>query len=104
MRRLLRRLDHAGAGLTLKDWSRLVEAEKAGRGEGARHGKNHHLPDWLTIAEQLGNEKAVSTTMLKGQHLAHAGIPRGPMCAFIVAQSEEAQDDGALANEDGAKA
>ena len=42
--------------------------------------------------------------MLKGQHIADAGVPRGPMWAFIVAQSEEAQDDGAFSDEDGAKA
>lgn len=61
-------------------------------------------PPRLTIAGRLGNETAVSTTMLKGPHLAEAGIPRGPMWAFIVAQSEEAQDDGAFSDEDGAKA
>jgi tRNA nucleotidyltransferase (CCA-adding enzyme) len=34
---------------------------------------------------------------------AEAGIPRGPMWAFIVAQSEEAQDDGAFTDEEGAR-
>lgn len=43
---------------------------------GARHGKNH-LPDWLAVADRLGNEKAISTTLLKGPHLTEAGIPRG---------------------------
>jgi tRNA nucleotidyltransferase (CCA-adding enzyme) len=102
VRRLLRRLDHAGGGPTLKEWSRLVEADKAGRGEGARHGHNH-LPNWLAIADRLGNEKAVSTTLLKGPHLAEAGIPQGKLWAFIVAQSEEAQDDGAFSDEEGVK-
>lgn len=103
VRRLLRRLDNAGGVPTLKQWAQLVEADKAGRGEGARHGRNH-LPDWLSIAEGIGSEKAVGKAMLKGQHLAEAGVPRGPMWAIIVAQSEEAQDDGAFADEDGARA
>lgn len=66
VRRLLRRLDNAGGGPTLKEWSRLVEADKAGRGEGARHGFNH-LPIWLEKAERLGNERAVSTTLQKAE-------------------------------------
>lgn len=101
VRRLLRRLDSAGGGPTLKQWSQLVEADKTGRGDGARQGKNH-LPDWLAIADRLGNERAVGT-MLKGQHIAGAGVPRGPMWAHIVAQSEEAQDEGAFSDEDGAR-
>jgi tRNA nucleotidyltransferase (CCA-adding enzyme) len=62
------------------------------------------LPDWLAVADRIGNEKAVSKAMLKGQHIAEVGIPRGPMWAIIVAQSEEAQDDGAFADEEGARA
>lgn len=102
VRRLLQRLDNAGGGPTLKQWAQLVEADKAGRGEGARRGRNY-LPDWLAIADRIGNEKAVGKAMLKGQHLAEAGIPRGPMWAIIVTQSEEAQDDGAFADEEGAR-
>lgn len=102
VRRLLRRLDNAGGGPTLKQWSQLVEADKAGRGEGARHTRNY-LSDWLEIADRLGNETAISKTLLKGPHLAEAGIPHGKLWAFIVAQSEEAQDDGAFSDEAGAK-
>jgi tRNA nucleotidyltransferase (CCA-adding enzyme) len=102
VRRLLRRLDNAGGGPTIKQWAQLVEADKAGRGEGARHSRNY-LPDWLAIADRIGNEKAVGKAMLKGQHIAEAGVPRGPMWAIIVAQSEEAQDEGAFTDEDGAR-
>lgn len=102
VRRLLRRLDNAGGGPTLKQWSQLVEADKAGRGEGARHTRNY-LNDWLEIADRLGNEKAISKTLLKGPHLAEAGIPQGKLWAIIVAQSEEAQDDGVFGDEAGAK-
>lgn len=98
MRRLLRRLDNAGGGLTLKQWSQLVEADKAGRGEGARHSRNY-LTDWLEVADRLGNEKAISKTLLKGPHLAESGIPRGKLWAVIVAQSEEAQDDGVFSDD-----
>ncbi|HEX9089587.1 MAG TPA: HD domain-containing protein [Arthrobacter sp.] len=103
VRRLLRRLDNAGGGPTLKQWSLLVEADKAGRGPGARHSRNY-LSDWLTVAEKLGNETAISKTLLKGPHLAEAGIPRGKLWAIIVSQSEEAQDDGAFSDEAGAQA
>ncbi|GAA4034695.1 hypothetical protein GCM10023063_18570 [Arthrobacter methylotrophus] len=102
VRRLLRRLDHAGGGPTLEQWSLLVEADKAGRGEGARKGVDH-LPDWLSIAERLGNEKAISTTLLKGPHLAEAGIPQGKLWGIIVTQSQEAQDDGVFDDEAGVK-
>ncbi|HEX9228019.1 MAG TPA: HD domain-containing protein, partial [Arthrobacter sp.] len=102
VRRLLRRLDHAGGGPTLQTWARLVEADKAGRGEGARKGRDY-VPDWLAVADRLGNESAVNTTMLKGPYLADAGIPRGPLWAHIVAMSTEAQDDGAFTDEAGVK-
>jgi tRNA nucleotidyltransferase (CCA-adding enzyme) len=101
VRRLLRRLDHAGGGPTLQTWARLVEADKAGRGPGARKGRDY-VPDWLAVADRLGNEQAVATTLLKGQHLADAGIPRGKLWAHIVAISTEAQDDGAFTDEAGA--
>ena len=57
MRRLLRRLDNAGGSPTIKQWAQLVEADKAGRGEGAQHSRNY-LPDWPAIADRIGNEKA----------------------------------------------
>lgn len=103
VRRLLRRLDNAGGGPTLKQWSLLVEADKAGRGEGARHTRNY-VPDWLAVAERIGNETAISTTLLKGHHLAEAGVQNRKMWAIIVSQSEEAQDDGAFNDDAGARA
>ena len=103
VRRLLRRLDNAGGGPTLKQWSQLVEADKAGRGAGARKGINH-LPDWLSIAERLGNERAISETLLKGPHLAEAGVEHGRLWGIIIAQSQEAQDDGLFSDESGVKA
>ena len=102
VRRLLRRLDHAGGGPTLKQWSLLVEADKAGRGAGARHTRNY-VPDWLDVAERIGNETAISKTLLRGPHLAEAGVPKGKLWAIIVAQSEEAQDDGVFNDEAGAR-
>ena len=102
VRRLLRRLDHAGGGPTLKQWSLLVEADKAGRGAGARHTRNY-VPDWLDVAERIGNETAISKTLLRGPHLAEAGVPKGKLWAIIVAQSEEAQDDGVFSDEAGAR-
>lgn len=103
VRRLLRRLDHAGGGPTLKQWSLLVEADKAGRGDGARHTRNY-VPDWLDVADRIGNETAISKTLLKGHHLAEAGIQQRKLWAIIVDQSEQAQDDGAFADEAGAQA
>lgn len=34
VRRLVRRLDHASGGPSLKEWTRIVEADKGGRGDG----------------------------------------------------------------------
>ena len=102
VRRLLRRLDNAGGGPTLKQWALLVEADKGGRGEGARRTRNY-VPDWLAVADRIGNETAISKTLLKGHHLAEAGVPKGQLWAIIVAQSEEAQDDGSFSDEAGAR-
>lgn len=103
VRRLLRRLDHAGGGPTLKTWARLVEADKSGRGPGARHGRDY-VPEWLERAERLGSESGLGKPILKGPHLAESGIERGPLWGHIIAQSVEAQDDGVFADEAGARA
>lgn len=102
VRRLLRRLDHAGGGPTLKTWARLVEADKAGRGAGARKARDY-VPEWLERAERLGSESGLGKPILKGPHLAESGIDRGPLWGHIIAQSVEAQDDGAFTDEAGAR-
>jgi tRNA nucleotidyltransferase (CCA-adding enzyme) len=43
-----------------------------------------------------GTKQPISKTLLTGPHLAEAGIPKGKLWAIIVAQSEEAQDEGAF--------
>ena len=103
VRRLIRRLDHANSGPSIEDWARLVEADKAGRGEGARQGVNH-LPTWLAKAERLAKEPVVGTTLLKGAALAEADIPRGRLWQFVIEQSRDAQDDGLFIDEEGAAA
>ena len=54
-------------------------------------------------AERLGNGSSVSTTILKGPHLAESEIERGPLWGHIIAQSVEAQDDGVFTDEAGAR-
>lgn len=103
VRRLIRRLDHANGGPSVKDWARLVEADKAGRGADARQGVNH-LPTWLATAERLGNERVAGATLLKGASLAQAGIPRGRLWRFVIEQSQDAQDDGVFTDGPGAAA
>lgn len=103
VRRLIRRLDHANGGPSIEDWARLVEADKEGRGFGARQGVNH-LPTWLSKAERLGKERMVGTTLLKGASLADADIPRGRLWQFVIEQSRDAQDDGLFSDEEGAAA
>ncbi len=103
VRRLMRRLDQANGGPSMKDWVRLVEADKEGRGAGARQGVNH-LPTWLAKAERLAKEPVVGTTLLKGASLAEADIPRGRLWQFVIEQSRDAQDDGAFSDEEGAAA
>ncbi|MBT2586640.1 CCA tRNA nucleotidyltransferase [Arthrobacter sp. ISL-95] len=103
VRRLIRRLDHANGGPSLEDWARLVEADKAGRGVGARQGVNH-LPTWLSKAERLGKERIMGTTLLKGSALAATDIPRGRLWQFVIEQSRDAQDDGLFSDQEGAAA
>ncbi len=103
VRRLIRRLDHVNGGPSIEDWARLVEADKAGRGVGARQGVNH-LPTWLTKAELLTKQAVVGTTLLKGAALASEDIPRGRLWRFVIEQSRDAQDDGLFSDEEGAAA
>jgi tRNA nucleotidyltransferase (CCA-adding enzyme) len=103
VRRLIRRLNQANGGPSITDWARLVEADKEGRGPGARQGVNH-LPTWLAKAERLGKDPVAGTTLLKGAALAEAGIPRGRLWRFVIEQSRDAQDDGLFGDEEGAAA
>lgn len=93
----------SNGGPTLKEWTRIVEADKGGRGDGPNGGPDRQ-PKWLSIAERIDAENPKAMTLLKGHHLAESGVPRGPLWAFMVAQSEEAQDNGAFTDEDGAQA
>jgi tRNA nucleotidyltransferase (CCA-adding enzyme) len=100
VRRLVRRLDHAGGGPTLREWTRLVEADKGGRGLGPDGGAK--VAQWLSAAERLDAENPRTATLLKGHHLATSGVPRGPLWAQIVKLSQDAQDNGAFDDEAGA--
>ncbi|MDR6435068.1 tRNA nucleotidyltransferase (CCA-adding enzyme) [Paenarthrobacter nicotinovorans] len=103
VRRLVRRLNQPNGGPSIKDWARLVEADKEGRGPGARQGVNH-LPTWLAKAERLGKDPVAGTTLLKGAALAEEDIPRGRLWHFVIEQSRDAQDDGLFSDEAGAAA
>jgi len=103
VRRLLRRLDETSGGPSIQDWARLVEADKRGRGIGARQGINH-LPTWLEKAERLAKQPAAGTTLLKGAALAEAAVPPGRLWRFVIEQGRDAQDDGLFSDEEGAAA
>lgn len=98
VRRLMRDLaGEKGNGPSIADWARLVDADLAGRGPGA---KPPVSGPWLAVAETV----KVIPPILRGEHLAAAGIPRGQEWGWIVRASLAAQDEGAFDTEEGAVA
>ncbi len=71
----------------------------AAKGPGTARSTRRHSFRLLTGSGM----KRPSARLLRGAHLAEAGIPEGKLWAIIVAQSEEAQDEGAFSDEAGVK-
>ncbi|NNC13411.1 HD domain-containing protein [Planctomonas sp. JC2975] len=92
LRRLARRL----APASLTDWARVVDADSAGRGSGA---KASPAATWLSVAaaDPIG-----TAPILKGRHLISLGLEPGPEFAGILHKALQAQDEGAFADEEGA--
>ena len=97
VRRLIRRLDDNGNGVTLEQWARVVEADTSGRGNPK---DNPSLP-WLKKASELGVSKP-GRSILRGEHLFAKGMPPGVKYKGILAAAVSAQDDGLFFDEAGA--
>ncbi|MGK3708921.1 CCA tRNA nucleotidyltransferase [Arthrobacter sp. IK3] len=98
VRRLMRDLaGEKGDGPGIQDWARVVDADLAGRGPGA---KAPVSGPWLKVAEGLN----VAPAILRGEDLAAAGIPRGQEWGWIIRASLAAQDDGVFTDSSGAVA
>lgn len=98
--RLIRRLDEGQRGPSLADWARVVDADLAGRGPGAKPPIGAH---WLEIAETLGVSSATDP-ILRGPDLESLGMKKGQEFAWIIRESLDAQDDGVFTDHEGALA
>lgn len=96
VRRLVRRLDQR-SGLTIHDWSRVVDADVAGRGPSA--GAPVSGP-WVALATEIGPKPRKG--LLTGHHLMSLGLEPGPAFTDVIRASIEAQDDGEFDDEAGA--
>lgn len=98
VRRLMRDLaGDNGNGPAITDWARVVDADLAGRGPGA---KPPISGPWLAVAKTVKVEPAI----LRGADLAAAGFPKGQEWGWIVKASLVAQDEGVFDDTAGAVA
>ena len=97
VRRLARRLHPS----TMREWAMVVAADKGGRGPGSHPGGTDR---WMTLASELGTERAPVRAILRGEHLMAAGMTPGPAFAPIMRDAQAAQDDGEFTDEAGAVA
>lgn len=96
VRRLMRDLaGDSGNGPRIEDWARVVDADLAGRGPGA---KPPVSGPWLDVAATVSADPPI----LRGEDLAAAGIPRGQEWGWIVRASLAAQDEGVFSDTAGA--
>ena len=96
VRRLMRDLaGDSGNGPGIEDWARVVDADLAGRGPGA---KPPVSAPWLAVAATVH----VAPPILRGEHLAAAGFPKGQEWGWIVRASLTAQDEGVFDDAEGA--
>jgi tRNA nucleotidyltransferase (CCA-adding enzyme) len=98
VRRLIRTLDNNGAGPSIYDWARLVDADLAGRGPGAKASPS---AQWIEVAERVG--PVARKSLLTGGDLAAAGYSPGPGWAAVMAAAVEAQDEGDFTDAEGAR-
>ena len=96
--RLIRRLDEGQRGPSLADWARVVDADLAGRGPGAKAPIGAR---WLEVAEKLGVSSATDP-ILRGPDLEALGMKKGQEFAWIIRESLDAQDDGVFTDSEGA--
>lgn len=98
--RLIRRLNEGQRGPTLADWARVVDADLAGRGPGAKPPVGAR---WLEVAEQIGASSATDP-ILRGPDLESLGMKKGQEFSWIIRESLDAQDDGVFTDREGALA
>ena len=101
VRRLIRRLDAPdgqGPGLVL--WAAVVAADHAGRGPASGPSP---AAAWLRVARDLGDIERPRQCLVTGAHLIEAGLRPGPAFRPILADAEDAQDDGEFDDEVGAQ-
>jgi tRNA nucleotidyltransferase (CCA-adding enzyme) len=99
VRRLIRTLDNGGTGPSIYDWARVVDADLAGRGPGA---KQSPTAQWLEVAEYVG--PVARKSLLTGGDLAAAGYAPSPGWSLVIDAAVEAQDDGLFDDAEGARA
>jgi len=101
VRRLIRRLDTNGAGASIHDWARVVDADCAGRGPSAKPSPANR---WLDVAATTTVGDAARKGLLTGEHLIARGYAPGPDFKPVLSAALDAQDDGMIHDEDSALA
>ncbi|KQW05329.1 hypothetical protein ASC66_09870 [Leifsonia sp. Root4] len=96
VRRLIRRLDANGAGATIHDWARVVDADCAGRGPSAKPSPANR---WLDVAANTTVGDTPRKGILTGEHLIARGYIPGPEFTPLLAAALDAQDDGSIHDE-----
>lgn len=99
VRRMIRRLSAGPNAPTIYDWARVVDADSAGRGAGA---KESPASLWLSVADEVGPEPKKG--YLNGRHLIAAGWTPSPAFRAVLDASIAAQDAGLIDSDAGARA
>jgi tRNA nucleotidyltransferase (CCA-adding enzyme) len=97
VRRLARRL----GSVPIEMWAKVVEADNMGRGVGSHPGP---AGEWVCLARDIAVDRSPAPPLLTGKDLIDAGMKPGPNFKTILAAAQEAQDDGAFGDRDGALA
>lgn len=93
VRRLVRRLDADGTGVTIDEWAAVVSSDGAGRG---RESLESPAEVWLAVAEREGGRPRPA--LLRGSDLIAFGLTPGLAFREILAASIRAQDDGVVSD------
>lgn len=94
LRRLVRRL--GDGGLSIDDWARIVDADRAGRGEGSLPARGAL---WAEAARQMPDSRPA---LLRGEDLLDRGWSPDPQIGHVLRASLEAQDEGEFSDHAGA--
>ena len=98
--RLMKTLDNDGNGTTIEIWTRVAEADKAGRGSAGTFGIRE---EFMTVANKLRVKADRPKPLVNGDTLTGLGYKTGPHFRDVILGAKQAEETGEIHDEESAR-